>query len=490
MFGKFNRSAVLLVFIIPGFIAASVWWLAEMGRLQISRAATVEAGAANLNNLISFWISFALVWVFLTLFIFVLYQTEKCKQKVTLEEEECSVQATFMRSYLLPGLVIVMVALAMRVTVIITHNPCLSDDIWRYILDGRTVASGHNPYLAAPEELGTGQPVFFAGQQELVMRVNNPDLVTIYLPTSQLIFGLMAVAAPEAQITNPDEAGRFFRWGFMLFDVAGIIIILFILYRRRRNVWWGVIYAWHPLVISEVAGSGHQDSIGITIMLSALFLIECYPKRVCLWAPVLALSGGVKPFPIPLAAVALRGCSVRKWFFAMLSGFLLLAILFLPFMVTDGFAGMSNLAYTSKQFIRHWSFYGSIYGPLALITQKPVLSRWICFSLSFIVLLIIVTKPMDLWRSSRIFLFATLLFSTTAHPWYLLWSLALVPVAFSPAVWIASLTLPWGYYVLSDVITWSVPGWLPVVTYVPIYTALLLDWLWRYYHARHRIRIY
>ena len=46
------------------------------------------------------------------------------------------------------------------------------------------------------------------------------------------------------------------------------------------------------------------------------------------------------------------------------------------------------------------------------------------------------------WLSLVLNVWNYLVFSTTSHPWYLLWALILLPAAFSPAVWIASLTLP------------------------------------------------
>ncbi|MFW5737984.1 MAG: hypothetical protein ACOCYX_03655, partial [Spirochaetota bacterium] len=40
-----------------------------------------------------------------------------------------------------------------------------------------------------------------------------------------------------------------------------------------RSSAWACLYAWHPLAIAEVAGSGHQDAIGIALMLAALAVV-------------------------------------------------------------------------------------------------------------------------------------------------------------------------------------------------------------------------
>jgi len=57
--------------------------------------------------------------------------------------------------------------------------------------------------------------------------------------------------------------------------------------------------------------------------------------------------------------------------------------------------------------------------------------------------------------------------------------MALVPVVPSGAVWIASLTLPWGYAVLGDPADHGVPRWLSVAAYAPVYLALAVG-LWRW----------
>ena len=106
-------------------------------------------------------------------------------------------------------------------------------------------------------------------------------------------------------------------------------------------------------------------------------------------------------------------------------------------------------------------------------------ARIVCLTLVALVCLVVLLCPADAWRSSRAMLFAMVLFSTTAHPWYILWALILTPVAFSPAVWIASLTLLFGYAQLGDVVEWNTPTWVMWMAYLPIYAALLLDLGWK-----------
>ena len=79
------------------------------------------------------------------------------------------------------------------------------------------------------------------------------------------------------------------------------------------------------------------------------------------------------------------------------------------------------------------------------------------------------------WTSGSALFLAMVLLSPAAHPWYLLWALVLLPIVRSPAVWVASLTLPWGYAVLADPVDWTLPRWVMVVAYVPVYAAIALE---------------
>ena len=81
----------------------------------------------------------------------------------------------------------------------------------------------------------------------------------------------------------------------------------------------------------------------------------------------------------------------------------------------------------------------------------------------------------DIWRVSMLYLLAAVLVTSTAHPWYVLWTLALLPLRFSLALWVLSATLPWSYAVLLDVEAWRVPRGLRLASYLPVYAALIAD---------------
>src|SRR5262249_55179633 len=63
--------------------------------------------------------------------------------------------------------------------------PPFSDDLYRYLWDGRVLRHGIDPYRSSPED-----PALARLRDELWTRINNRELPTIYPPLAQVLFGL------------------------------------------------------------------------------------------------------------------------------------------------------------------------------------------------------------------------------------------------------------------------------------------------------------
>lgn len=181
--------------------------------------------------------------------------------------------------------IILGVAVMVRLGWAVWMPPALSDDVWRYLWDGQNLAAGINPYAVSPAEAmdrllidGSG-PNREQTQRELdlLSRINNPELVTIYQPTSQWFFAGVswlhdAVTGGFAKRGTADSLGMAFRLTLTLVDAWIILLLLRQLKELGRSAWWAVMYAWSPLAITEVAWSGHQDGLGIMFLILALLL--------------------------------------------------------------------------------------------------------------------------------------------------------------------------------------------------------------------------
>ncbi len=458
--------------------------------MPISRVPVPESGAANLARLGVFWIIAGQCWLALTGLWWMLRKAGGEDLPVGMGRRNAT-------------LLIFLVAVAARLIVLLGHDPALSDDVYRYVFDGRNMAAGVNPYLASPQErmgiLEGGGMEHFPGEGELLPRINNPELPTIYLPMSQWVFGLAGWVIPGS-VHDADSAALVFRGYFVLLELGMMGLLAWGLARAGKSAWWLALYAWHPLPLTEIAGSGHQDVVGVGLLVLALVLARKGAKSAWGWTSGLAAAMLVKPFVLPLALVFLRGKPIKQWVGSLCIGVGVCAVLVGPILFSHQGEPLRNLAATGSRFSLKWAHFGSVYEPvlwgIEQVTNEPEaanlhpedaslwtndaqeqLARLVCLGLVLGVVVITVIRVRDPWVAARVILFSMVLFSPTAHPWYLLWALAMFPRAPSPALWIFSFTILLGYAQLGDVVEWHTPGWAMVVAYVPVYGALMVDLL-------------
>lgn len=374
------------------------------------------------------------------------------------------------------GLLILAVALVARLIVVMASSPVLSDDLWRYIHDGMTLSQGRNPYLAPPSDVAEGPRHEL--HDALLPRINHPHLVTIYQPASQYVFAVLAML----RVPTWDVLGdRVFRLGFVAFDMLIIALLLGQLRREGRSPWWAILYAWHPLAISEVAGSGHQDVIGIACLLIGLRCIGRMSRQPA-GETGLAVTGGaalaaataVKPLVLPVAflsKVTMRSNRAAAAACA-LAGAVTLAALYLPFLLMEG--GLASMVHTAQVFVDTWAFNASLHALARAGFASKSAADLLMATLLAGTLIACFLLRLDLWRAAGAYLLAALLLSSTAHPWYALWPLAILPIRFSPVTWVLSLTIAWSYQAHLNAEAFQVAAWIRWLEYLPVYTALLM----------------
>lgn len=350
----------------------------------------------------------------------------------------------------------------------------LSDDVWRYVHDGRTLAGGENPYGQSPAAvLAAAEARGDAGVVRDLEHVNNAELVTIYQPTSQWTFAATAkVTAWLAPQAHAVTHARVLRGVFAGVDLLIVLLLLGELRRRGASAWWATLYAWSPVVFLETAWAGHQDGLGVLAVVVTLTLAGRAggPGRrgaaaAAAAGVALALAAAVKPVALPLAlplAWGLRGRPVRiAW--AAGACVCALAVLYLPFVFMEG--GLSGMMETGRSFVTRWRFNGSVHPLLEVMAKRVGLDRgWgeeakriadgVCLVLLMGTLVVATLRQKDVWQVALIYMALMVGLSSTVHPWYLLWAMGLLPVARAGAarwgpltagVWGAALALPWSY---------------------------------------------
>jgi hypothetical protein len=164
--------------------------------------------------------------------------------------------------------------------------PTLSDDVFRYVWDGRVQVAGHHPYKFPPSD-----PMRSELRDSIVYpRINHPEIPTIYPPLAQLVFAVLAAA--KLSVTG-------FKVALGLLDVGVVLALVGLLdalgFPRHR----AVLYAWNPLAVVEVAGSGHIEPLGMALVLLALIWLTRDKKNLA----GAALGAAIQAKLLPLLLV-------------------------------------------------------------------------------------------------------------------------------------------------------------------------------------------
>lgn len=188
-------------------------------------------------------------------------------------------------------------ALAMRLA-LVWQPPFLSDDVYRYVWDGKVQASGINPYRFIPEapELASLRDA------DVFPHINRRAYApTIYPPAAQLTF-LIAYFLGGGTVVGTKLV-------MVACDLATVGLLARLLRRLGEDPRKVIVYAWHPLACWEVAHSGHLDAVAI--MLIAGTLLAAHGSRRGLAGALLGLAVLVKGYPLLLAPALARRGGVR-----------------------------------------------------------------------------------------------------------------------------------------------------------------------------------
>jgi alpha-1,6-mannosyltransferase len=183
--------------------------------------------------------------------------------------------------------IILAVAIACRLAVLFSE-PYLSSDIYRYVWDGIVQHAHISPYRYVP-----GDPALAflrAPNQDIFDNINRRDYAhTIYPPAAQALFYLITWISPTV---------TFMKTAMVLFEgvtIYALIALFRYLGIRREQI---LLYAWCPVILWEIAGSGHLDSAAMAFI--ALALLARYRKQPILTGFFLAIAILLKFYPLVL----------------------------------------------------------------------------------------------------------------------------------------------------------------------------------------------
>ncbi len=341
--------------------------------------------------------------------------------------------------------------------------PVLSSDIFRYIWDARVQASRLNPYLSRPADFDTEE----SRKDPLFQQQNRPFARTIYPPMAQAIFRVSRALGGESTTAMK---------GLMLLgDLAALTILIWLLGMLGLPRSRVILYAWHPLVVFEVAGSGHVDALALPFILLAVLAWQ--RRRNVLAGIALGAATLGKIFPILLVPAFL---SRRRWPTLLASGAIIL-LGYLPFLPTAGLQVLGHLPrfLTDPDEMFNPSLMGLVVLLASHASRDPVLwAAWIGR------VALLCTLAWLAWRKTEthqdllariwVVVGAMTLLTLTLHPWYLLWLVPFLAIQPRPA-WIylsGAVVVSYSFYIVTP----GTQALIGLLEYLPFF--FLLFWQW------------
>jgi hypothetical protein len=211
--------------------------------------------------------------------------------------------------------VIILFAVVFRVLLVPAEPAVLSKDVYRYIWDGRVQQNGINPYRHPPDATELKKQ----RDDQIYPNINRKSYPTLYPAGAQLFFRLFHMIAGDS------VSG--YKGLMTLFDVLTLFVLLALLRVYQYEGWRLLIYAWNPLVVFEIAYSGHLEGLTVFWLVLAFFLTATNKQTAGVAA--LAVCSAIKLYPALLLPVLLnRGQRIKGCFAFVIT----LVLLYLPFL--------------------------------------------------------------------------------------------------------------------------------------------------------------
>ncbi len=330
-------------------------------------------------------------------------------------------------------IVAILFALAFRVP--LAAGPVNYDnDMIRYVWDGRVQTLGLNPYAVLPAD----EAMAFTHDDQ-TRNMPSARARTPYPPAAQLFFRL---------VVSIKDAPWAMKLALVLCDLLTILVLWRWLTATGRSEWLALAYAWNPLVVLEVAHSGHIDALGALWITAAAFWLA--RKRTALATIAFVLAVTTKLLPIVLVPLLWRRISFRDG----LLGAGLFVLLYLPFASgVDVLFGIQNV-------VQHVRFNGPIFRFFAGLTSSDGAAR-IALGLGLSTAAWCRWKLADddpaAWAWPMAVAIAC---APVIYPWYLLYftPFLLFPATLPLAVWTSSVLMTYTVWnVIREGGRWVVP---------------------------------
>jgi alpha-1,6-mannosyltransferase len=334
--------------------------------------------------------------------------------------------------------VVLGVALLCRLA-LLSAPPTLSTDAYRYVWDARVASAGASPYAAAPN----ADEMAWLRDDVIFPRLNHPTWRTVYPPGAQLFFQAVYALKPDSVLAT--KAAVALAELFTLGALASLLQALGLPLTRLA------VYAWNPLVLVEIWGSGHLDALAVLSCVAAVrFAVS---GRVKTGAALLGLGALVKLYPAVLLPLLLQGVVLGP-----LIVFALVVLLgYAPF-AHLGIGALGSLSqYVSTEYFNP--------GLVRTVIERPTVTMvalvaWIVFATVW-------RREAPLMDRATVLITGFIVLSPNVFPWYAVWLvpfLALRP-SLAPIAFTGTIVLAYTFFLHQP---WAIPAWARVTEFLPL----------------------
>ena len=362
--------------------------------------------------------------------------------------------------------IILFAGVIFRVCLVPTEPNVLSKDMYRYIWDGRVQQNGINPYLFPP----AAQELKNLQDDRIYPNINRKNHPTIYPAGAQLFFRLVFAIVGDSV------------YGYKGFQVVIDIMSMLLLVALLKV--WGfgparvIVYAWNPLVIFEIAYSGHLEGVVVFLMVAAFYLTSIN-KKIPGYI-LLAICSGIKLYPALLLPAMIRRKDRIK---GILTFIITFSALYLPFVSAGNrIAGFLSTYLNNPYESFNWGLKNLIMRLFPGLDYS-LLSHLFILALMAVGLVIFIKEKhgVQIIRYAYILVgFLIVLMPASLHPWYVI---LIIPfLTFFPSLaWLifsATVTLSYLKYVTDMGV---MPTWVLFTEYLVLFALLILGYIFKHW---------
>jgi hypothetical protein len=311
--------------------------------------------------------------------------------------------------------------------------PTTSDDVYRYVWDGRVQAAGINPYRyapAAPQLVDLRDPYLWPAESVWCVqagdrgtdgapltpgcsRINRPRVHTIYPPVAQSYFRAVEALSPAGPSTG-SAVTRPFQLAGAAIAVAITVLLLLTARLRRADPRTAVLWAWCPAVLIEAAGNAHVDVVAAFITALVLLWLARGGGRT-------AAAGGGALLAIAIAtkltpALVVPAVARRRPLMLAAGAAGALVLIYLPHILA---VGMGALGFVPGYLAEEGYANGSRFALLTLLVPHAWATPIAAVILAAVAVLVARTSDPDRpWLGAATMTGIALFITTPAYPWY------------------------------------------------------------------------